>query len=184
MAMQTAQDLFMFELGDMYDAEQRIVLMLPQLANETDNPQVQQALQQHLKETQQQIQNIEQCFQIFGQRPVRESCMAIQGLKQEHDAFLKENPAPQLLTMFDLGGAFKTEHYEIASYTGLIDKCKLMGQNDCAQLLQQNLQQEQAMAQRVSTLSQQLGQQLGQQLMGQVGQSPPQPLDTQPSMGL
>ncbi|MGZ3639246.1 MAG: DUF892 family protein, partial [Ktedonobacterales bacterium] len=48
MAMQTAQDLFMYELGDMYDAEQRIAQMLPQLANETDNPQVQQALQQHL----------------------------------------------------------------------------------------------------------------------------------------
>lgn len=180
MAMQTAQDLFMHELRDMYDAEQRIAQMLPQLASEADNPQVQQALQQHLKETQQQIQNIEQCFQILGEQPARASCMAIQGLKQEHDTFLKENPSPPILTMFDLGGAFKTEHYEIASYTGLIEKCKLMGQNACAQLLQQNLQQEQAMAQRVSTLSEQLG----QQMIGQMGQMNRQPLDTQPSMGL
>ncbi|MGZ3674151.1 MAG: YciE/YciF ferroxidase family protein, partial [Ktedonobacterales bacterium] len=162
------------------DAEQRIAQMLPQLANETDNPQVQQALQQHLTETQQQIQNIEQVFQILGQQPARESCVAIQGLKQEHDTFVKENPSPQLLTMFDLSGAFKTEHYEIASYTGLIDKCKLMGQNDCAELLLQNLQQEQAMAQRVSTLSQQLG----RRVIGQMGQMGSQSLDTQPSVGL
>jgi len=82
--------------------------------------------------------------------------------------------------MFDLGRAYKTEQYEIASYTGLIEKCNFMGQNDCAQLLQQNLQQEQAMAQRVSTLSQQLG----RQLIGQMGQAASQPLDTQPSVGL
>lgn len=170
MGMQTPQDLFLHELGDMYDAEQRILQMLPAMAKECDNDQVRQAFQRHEQETKQQVQNLDRCFQALGAQRPQATCAAIAGLKQEHDSFLKERPAAQILTMFDLGGAAKTEHYEIASYTGLIEKAQLMGQQQCVQLLQQNLQQEQAMAQRVQQLSQQLGQQAAQ-AMGQISSS-------------
>lgn len=174
MPMQSPMDLFVHELGDMYDAEQRIAQILPQLASESTDPQVQQDYQSHLKETQQHIQNVEQVFQVLGMQPQRQNCAAVQGLKTEHDTFLKENPSKDVLTMFDLDAAAKTEHYEIAGYEGLIEKCNMMGQQQCAQLLQQNLQQEQAMLQRVMRTSQQLGQQMmGQAGMGQRGQPSP-----------
>jgi ferritin-like metal-binding protein YciE len=160
MPMQNATDLFIHEMGDMYDAEQRILQMLPLMAQECNVPEVKQAFQQHEQETRQQVLNLEQCFQILGVRPQRAACHAIAGLKQEHDAFLKEQPTPDLITMFDLGGAAKTEYYEIASYEGLIEKASEMGQTQCVQLLQQNLQQEQAMAQRVSTMARQIGRQM------------------------
>ncbi|HEX6121715.1 MAG TPA: DUF892 family protein, partial [Ktedonobacterales bacterium] len=95
------------------------------------------------------------------------TCAAIQGLKQEHDTFLKEGPSPEVLAMFDLGAASKTEHYEIAAYQGLIEKARLMGQQQVVQLLQQNLQQEEEMARKV----QQLGQQLGPQMIQRMGPS-------------
>lgn len=182
MPMTSPSELFLHELGDIYDEENRLLQILPALASEVDNQQVKQALQQHLQETQQQVKNIEQVFQMLGQQPKRMTCSAIQGLKQEHDTFMKqENPSPQITTMFDLGAAAKTEHYEIASYEGLIEQCQLMGQQDCAQLLRQNLQQEQAMAQRISQLSKQLGQQMIGPLSSQASQ-----LQTgqQPSSGL
>ena len=81
-------------------------------------------------------------------------------MKQEHDAFLKEQPAANVLTMFNVGGASKTEHYEIASYRGLIEQATLMGQTQCAQLLRQNLHQEEAMAHKLEGISRQLGQQM------------------------
>jgi ferritin-like metal-binding protein YciE len=162
MAMQQMQDLFIHELGDMYDAEQRILQMLPQMAQEVNSGSIKSAFQQHEQETRQQVQNLEQCFQLLGTQPKRTSCQAIAGLKQEHDSFMKEQPSDELLTMFDLGGAAKTEHYEIASYQGLIEKATLLGKKDCAKLLQQNLQQEEAMAQKVTQLSQQLGKQVAQ----------------------
>ncbi len=87
----------------------------------------------------------------------------IAGLKQEHDTFLKENPSEDILSMFDLGGASKTEYYEMASYKGLIEKATMMGQQQVCQLLQPNLQQEEAMAKKVEQLSRQLGKQLIQQ---------------------
>src|SRR5204863_7759511 len=83
MAMKSAQELFLHELGDMYDAEQRIAKMLPELAKESNQSQVRSAFEQHEQETQQQIRNIEQCFQILGIKPEKAACQAIAGLKQE-----------------------------------------------------------------------------------------------------
>lgn len=160
MPMQQPKDLFIHEMSDMYDAEQRILQMLPIMAQECTDANVQQALKTHEEETRQQVLNLEQCFQELGAKPEKAPCFAIAGLKQEHDAFLKEKPAGEIITMFDLGGAAKTEAYEIASYTGLIETADMMGQKKCVNLLQQNLQQEQAMAKRVETLSHQLGQRM------------------------
>jgi ferritin-like metal-binding protein YciE len=164
MPMQTPKDLFIHEMGDMFDAEQRILQMLPLMAKECNNQQVKSAFEQHEQETRQQINNLEECFRILGVKPEKASCMAIAGLKQEHDSFLKEKPSEELLTMFDLGGAEKTEYYEMASYKGLIEKANLMGQKQCVQLLEQNLSQEEAMAKRVATLSKDLGQQMISQM--------------------
>jgi ferritin-like metal-binding protein YciE len=158
--MKSAQELFLHELSDMYDAEQRIAKMLPEMAKESHNEQVRQAFQQHEQETQHQIQNLEQCFQVLGSKPEKATCAAIMGLKQEHDSFLKEGPSDEILVLFNLGGASKTEYYEMASYKGLIEKANMMGQKQVAQLLQQNLQQEEAMANRVEQTSRQLGRQM------------------------
>lgn len=159
MPMQSLMDLFLHELGDIYDAEQRVVQILPQLAGESADPQTQNVYRQHLQETQQQIQNIEQCFLVLGVPPQRQNCAAVAGLKQEHDAFMQERPTPAILTMYDLGAAAEIEHYGIASYQGLIEQCNLLGQQDCAQLLQKNLQQEQTMLRNITSLTHQLGQQ-------------------------
>lgn len=160
MSMQKVQELFLHELGDMLDAEQRIVQILPIMAQEAQNPIIQQAYQQHEVETQQQIRNIERCFQIMGVQPKRTPCFAVDGLQKEHDGFLKERPSPIELMMFDLNGASKTEHYEIASYQGLIEQASLLGQRECVQLLQQNLTQEEAMAQKVVLFCREVGPQL------------------------
>ena len=134
--------------------------MLPLMSQESQHAEVKSAFDQHEQETKQQILNLEQCFQALGVAPQRSTCHAIAGLKQEHDSFLKEKPGGNILEMFDLGGAAKTENYEIASYKGLIDKAKLMGQQQCVQLLQQNLSQEEAMMKRVEMITHQLSQQM------------------------
>src|SRR5947209_646014 len=158
MPIQTPNDLFMHELSDMYDAEQRIAQILPQLAQESNDQQAKSAFQEHEQETQQHVKNLEECFQVLGSQPERSECLGIQGLVQEHDHFLQEQPSPDILTMFDLGAAAKTEHYEMASYKGLIEKANLLGQQDVARLLQQNLQQEEAMLHRVEMLGRQVAQ--------------------------
>jgi ferritin-like metal-binding protein YciE len=156
--MQGVKDLFIHELGDIFDAEQKITQILPVMAQETPDPEIKKTLEQHLVETKQQITNLEECFQILGVKPTRTACFAIDGLKKEHDAFVNEHPSTDVLTMFNLDGAAKTEHYEMASYQGLIERANSMGQKKCAELLHQNLMQEEAMAKRVVLFARELSQ--------------------------
>jgi ferritin-like metal-binding protein YciE len=166
MAISNAKELFMHDLGDIYNAEQMILKILPQLSQESNNQQAKDAYQLHEQQTQHQIQNLEQVFRLIGSNPPQVQCFAVAGLKQEHDSFVQEKPTQDALAMFDLGAADKTEHYEIASYKGLIEKAQLMGQQQCVNLLQENLQEEQSMSQRVEQIARQLGQQEAQKEMG------------------
>ena len=181
MPINSPMELFLEELAGMYDAEHRLIPILQGLAGEAQNSQNKQAYEQHLHETEHQIQNLAQVFQILGQQPRRQACLAIEGIKQEHDTFKKQNPTPHILEAFDLGGAEKTEHYEIGSYLMLIQQCQLMNQPECVRLLQQNLQQEQAMAERVLHFGDVVGRQLIAQASQMYGQGQAVPGATPPA---
>jgi ferritin-like metal-binding protein YciE len=160
MTIQTPTELLQHELSDMYAAEEAILKVLPMLQSETDNAQVRSAYQMHEQQTREQVQNLDQVFQLLGMQRLQDvKCHTLEGLEKEHNEFLSQNPTRPVLAMFDLGAAEKTEHYEIASYQGLVDKARAMGQAQVAQLLERNLHQEEEMAQKVVQLARELGKQ-------------------------
>jgi ferritin-like metal-binding protein YciE len=166
MPMTTPRDLFLHELSDAMSAEQQILKMLPELQKESQHPEIKQALQHHEEETKQQVQNLNLVFEQLGAKPEQTTCYAVKGLGEEHKALHKEKPSPEVLEMANLGGAAKTEHYEMAMYTGLVQMANDLGESEAAQLLQQNLQQEKAMAQKVEAFAQTLGKQMQGGMMG------------------
>ncbi|MCC7021339.1 MAG: DUF892 family protein [Thermomicrobiales bacterium] len=166
MAMTTPRDLFIHDLSDAMSAEQQILKMLPELAKESQIPEIRQAYQQHEQETQQHVQRLQQVFQLLGKQPEKTTCFAIQGIAEEHRALHKEQPAPPVLEMANLGGADQTEHLEMAMYTSLVQMAKDLGQQQTAQLLQQNLDQEKAMAKRIEGFSKSLGKQMASSASG------------------
>jgi ferritin-like metal-binding protein YciE len=157
MPLTTPRELFVHELSDAMSAEQQILKMLPELQKEALNHELQEALKTHEEETQQQVRNIQEVFRQLGETPEATTCYAVQGLAEEHKALHKEQPSPEILEMANLGGAAKTEHYEMAMYTALVQMAKDLGETDAAQLLQDNLDQEKEMAVRVETLARELG---------------------------
>jgi ferritin-like metal-binding protein YciE len=148
LSMQTPTDLFVHELSDTYSAEQLILQMLQDAQGLVQNPTLAQGLQTHFQQTQQHVANLEQVFQQLGQQPHPVVCHAAAGLRQS------------LLEGAVVGGACKTEHLEIAAYTGLITKATVMGHPQVAQLLMQNLQDEEQTLQQLETIGQQLAQQM------------------------
>lgn len=157
MAMQDPMDLFVYELSAMYEGENRIAQMLPQVADEVGSDTLRQALQTHEQETREQVANLERCFETLGVSRQQVTCAGIEGIKQEHDTFAQQQPSQELLTMFDVGGAIKIEHYEIAAYRGLIDKAILLGQPGVAHGLQTILMQEQATAGKLERIAHEMG---------------------------
>jgi ferritin-like metal-binding protein YciE len=160
MPMQTPQDLFVHELSDIHNAEQIIIQMLEEAQGLVQNQQLKEGLRMHAEQSRQQVQRIQQVFTQMGVQPHPIQCHAAEGLRQELQEGQQSQPSPQVLEGLVVGGACKTEHYEIAAYTGLVEKARAMGQTEAAQLLQQNLQEEQQMLQQVEQISQQLTQQM------------------------
>lgn len=155
--MTTPMELFEHELQDVYYAEKTIERMLPTLAREATSRELTSAFEHHLKETREQISNLEQVFSEIGKRAKGEECPGIDGIKKEHDKFVQEEGADEaILDMFLTGAAARTEHYEIAAYTGLVSKAKTLGEKKSAELLDENLRQEKDALKKIESISKQL----------------------------
>ena len=159
MPMATPRDLFVHELADTMSAEHITLKLLSELQKEARHPEAKQAFREHEQETKQQISNLEQVFELLGEEPEQTTCHAAEGLQREHEALHEEQPTPEVLEMGNLGGAAKTEHYEIASYTALVQMARDLRERDVVRLLKENLAQEKAMAKRVEALAKELGKQ-------------------------
>ena len=157
--MKNPRELFVHELSDMLSAEHITMTMLPELRDEARHPEVKTAFRDHEGETKTQIQRLNQVFKLLDETPEKTTCHGTEGLKKEHEALHEEEPTPEVLEMGNLGGAAKTEHYEIASYTTLVQMAKDLGEREAAELLKANLDQEKAMAKRVEALAKELGKQ-------------------------
>ncbi len=156
MSLETPRDLFLHELSDTVSAEHIVLKMLGELQQETGNADVKAALKNHESETRQQIKNLDKVFKQLGEKPEDTTCHAAEGLKKEHDALKEEQPSPLVLEIGNLAGAAKTEHYEIASYTALVQMARDLGEREIVDLLSENLSQEKEMARTVESLAKQV----------------------------
>lgn len=142
--MQTAHELFIHELSDMLDAEHNLLEALEQQAEESSRPDLQKAFESHRKQTEKQIQRLEQVFESLEEEPEDTECKGIEGIIAEHEEFMSEEyPSEDLVDIFNAGAACKVEHYEIAAYTALINLAQQMGHKKAVKLLNQNLKEEQ-----------------------------------------
>jgi ferritin-like metal-binding protein YciE len=155
--MSNPRELFLHELGDMLFAEKAIEKTLPKLSEEASDDGLRESLARHLDETRQHIANLETVFEALGEEAVAERCPGIEGIKAEHDLFLKEQkPSEEIRDMFLTGAAARTEHYEIAAYSGLVQMARALGEDDCALLLEENLHQEEQMLRTVEASAKRL----------------------------
>lgn len=142
--MQSAHELFIHELTDMLDAEQKLVEALGNQAEESSRPDLQKAFQAHQQQTQKQVERLRQCFELLDEEPEETECKGIGGLIAEHDTFKEEeDPAEDLMDIFNAAAATKVESYEICAYESLINLAEQMDHTKVVRLLNQNLKEEQ-----------------------------------------
>ena len=160
----TIQDVFVYELASIRNAEQRLAQLLPQMAAAAQDEQVRQALQHHEQETQQQIRNLERCIEIMGAPAPQVTCRPAEGFEQERAQFAAQGGGPEAIAVFDLVLQTKIEHFEMAAYRCMVHAAQLLGQQEIVPLLQENLRQEEEMARKMETLGPQATQLLLEQL--------------------
>lgn len=155
--MTNPRELFMHELGDILYAERVLVKALPTLEREATDEELAESFREHQAETEQHVANLEKAFDELGEKVKAEKCPGIEGIKQEHDEFVKDqSPSPEVLDAFLTGAGARTEHYEIAAYEGLITSAEAMGEAKVAKLLSDNLDQEKDALQKMKKIGKRL----------------------------
>jgi len=151
--MKTLKDLFLDELADMYDAEHRIVKALPKMAKAATCPDLKEAIQSHLKETEGHVKKLQQVFQCFGEKAKGKTCEAIVGLLAEGDEIAADFKGSPAINAALISTAQKVEHYEMASYGCLHEWAGLLGNKEAAGLLQEILDEEKAANESLTKLA-------------------------------
>jgi len=131
------------QLRDIYWVEQKLVMTLPKLEEAAHSPELKQALNSHLQETKNHVSRLERIFDMIDVPTGTRKCPAMAGIVEESEAIIDEtedNPAVR-----DVGIIFagqKAEHYEIATYGGLLQLARTLGYDDAAELLGVTLAEE------------------------------------------
>jgi ferritin-like metal-binding protein YciE len=151
--MKTLQDLFLAELSDMYDAEQRIVTALPKLVQAATCSSLKTALEYHLAQTKGHVTKIEAAFKSIGEKAVAIKCEATAGLLKEADQLASDFKSSTAINAAIIAAAQKVEHYEIASYGCLHAWATVLKHTEAADLMEEILTEEKAANEKLIELA-------------------------------
>lgn len=156
MPISNTLQMFAHELADMFDAEHRFLAAMRFMHEQATDDKLQTMLEQHMQQTDEQIQRLEQVFEETGKNPERQECTGARGLVEETSKMMKEAGTDVIRDAVIAGGAAKAEHYEMAGYAELIDGAELLRLRTAVKLLTENREQEVSTARKLERLAPQL----------------------------
>src|SRR6476661_63707 len=87
----TLHDAFIDELRDTYDAERQLTKALAKLAKTATSPDLRNAFESHLEETQGQIERLEEVFGALDEKVRGKHCDGIAGIIEEGKGVMEED---------------------------------------------------------------------------------------------
>ncbi len=142
MRIQSMQDLFIEQIQDLYDAEERLVKALPKMAEAATTSELRNCFEEHLQETKHQVRRLERVFDELGIPAGGETCEAMKGLIKEGEEIIDDVKASALRDAGLIAAANRVEHYEMAAYGTARTMAQSLGLAQAAELLQQTLEEE------------------------------------------
>ena len=136
-------EFFNDSLKDIYWAEKHLTKALPKMKKAATTEELKSAIEEHITQTEEHVSRLEQVFELMGKKAQAKKCDAMEGLVKEGESVVEETEDGSMTR--DAGiiiAAQKVEHYEIATYGGLVQLAKTMGQDEAAGILEQTLEEE------------------------------------------
>ncbi len=148
----TLEDLFLDTLKDIYYAERQITKALPKMAKAAQSEELRAGFEQHLAETEGQIDRLEQIFELMGKAPRGKTCDAILGIIEEGKSIMDEFKGSPALDAGLISSAQAVEHYEITRYGTLKSWAQQLGMKEAVGLLDATLKEESATDEKLTQL--------------------------------
>lgn len=121
MPFETLNDKFVHHLQQTYYVENQLVDALEMLSNEVSNEKMQEGFEEHLEETRDHVQRLEDVFGFIDEEPQEMASPTFDALMEEREMLLDEAGGDEdLADLCNLGVALKNEHMEIAAYENMI----------------------------------------------------------------
>ena len=151
--------LYIDELKDLYSAETQLVKALPKMAKAASSEELQQGFEQHLEQTKQHVQRLEQIFTSLDESPKGKKCAGMEGLVKEGAEMIEEDFEGAVMDAGLIGAAQRVEHYEIAAYGTASEFARILGENEHVSLLEQTLEEEKETDEKLSELASEINSQ-------------------------
>ena len=142
MELQTLTDLYIHELKDLYSAEQQPAKALPKMAKAATNEKLAAGFQEHLEQTKQHAQRLEQILSSHQETTRGAKCKGMEGIVAEGAEMIAEEADAEVKDAGLIAAAQRVEHYEMAGYGTARTYAELLGDQEGAKLLQTTFEEE------------------------------------------
>lgn len=137
------EEFFTDQLKDIYYAEQQLLKGLEKMQRAATTEELEDAFMEHAKQTERHVKRLERVFQMIGKKAEGKKCEAMDGLLGEAESIISETQEGTMTRDAALIiAAQKVEHYEIATYGGLVQLAITMKLNRVAEILEKTLTEE------------------------------------------
>jgi ferritin-like metal-binding protein YciE len=137
------ENFFINLLKDIYYAEQQLLKALPEMQKAATTEELEDAFKHHAEQTERHVKRLEKVFKVIGKEAEGKKCEAMDGLIKEAKSIISETKEGTMTRDAALIiAAQKIEHYEIASYGGLVQLAITMGIYRAADMLDKTLKEE------------------------------------------
>jgi len=142
MGLDSLRDVFEEQINDLRSAEEQLVEALPKLAAAATSPELKNAFEEHLAETKQHVERLDDVFSITGLERTGETCEGMRGLIKEGSETAAEPGDGMAKDAALIAAAQRVEHYEIAGYGTVVTLADHLGFDEAKDVLGQTLDEE------------------------------------------
>lgn len=146
-------ELFHNELMGIYWAEKALVKALPKMAKNATSEELVEAIENHLEETEGQVEKVEEVFELIEKKAKVKKCEGMAGLIREGEEIMKSSDKGSMRDAGIIAAAQKVEHFEIATYGTLRTYAEILGLEDVAAVLEEILDEEKATDEKLTEIA-------------------------------
>jgi ferritin-like metal-binding protein YciE len=142
MKLANLNDVLLHELQDVYSVEKQLSKVLAKLSQKAYHPELKEALNIHLEETQNHQARLKEIEKLLGTSLDGEECKGMKGIIEEGEKVIDASGIAAAIDAAIISSAQKAEHYEIATYGTAVAMANALEFDQIKDLLQENLNEE------------------------------------------
>jgi ferritin-like metal-binding protein YciE len=145
--------LFVDELRDLYDAENRLVKAIPKMAKAARSEELRSGFEEHLEQTKEHAERLKQVLTSLGEKATAKKCLGMIGIVEEGEEMMDQDFDGAVMDAALISAAQRVEHYEIAGYGCVHAWAQVLGEKNAASLLEKTLGEEKETDEKLSELA-------------------------------